>query len=123
MPELGLIGLRCRARGQAAAREEGDLGDSDFGYGTGRGIPLLFPWYALPEDGQTVTLPATGHAGYEPGELTRARLSYSYDEGGTWSATENHSGATGKQASIRSVLTDAHGASVTQSVTRAYDVR
>ncbi|MFB6934681.1 S8 family peptidase [Streptomyces chartreusis] len=110
-----------------------------------QGIPLLFPWYALPEDGlktlpaedgQTVTLSATGHAGYEPGELTRARLSYSYDEGGTWTeartvrrgdgtwrATVNHSGATGKQVSIRSVLTDAHGASVTQIVTRAYDVR
>ncbi|MER5944278.1 S8 family serine peptidase [Streptomyces sp. NPDC001928] len=110
-----------------------------------QGIPMLFPRYALPEDGlktlpaedgQTITLSATGHAGYEPGELTRARFGYSYDEGGTWTeartvrqedgtwkATVNHSEATGKQVTLRTVLTDAHGTSVTQIVTRAYDVR
>ncbi|MFJ7077272.1 S8 family serine peptidase [Streptomyces sp. NPDC098781] len=110
-----------------------------------QGIPLLFPRYTLPEDGlktlpaedgRKITLTATGHAGHEPGELTRARLAYSYDEGatwteartvpkddGTWTAVVNHSGATGKAVTLRTVLTDADGASVTQIVTRAYDVR
>ncbi|MCF1600023.1 S8 family peptidase [Streptomyces muensis] len=110
-----------------------------------QGIPLLFPRYTLPEDGlktlpaedgQEITLTATGHAGYEPGELTRAALAYSYDEGatwteaetvrqddGTWRATVDHSGTTGKQVTLEAVLTDANGASVTQIVTRAYDVR
>ncbi|MFE5888101.1 S8 family serine peptidase [Streptomyces sp. NPDC056462] len=110
-----------------------------------QGIPMLFPRYALPEDGlktlpaddgQEVTLTATGHAGYRPGELTQAQLAYSYDEGGTWTEAQtaqqddgtwtakvNHSGATGKQVTLKAVLTDANGTSVTQIVTRAYDVR
>ncbi|MFE0176567.1 S8 family serine peptidase [Streptomyces sp. NPDC059002] len=109
-----------------------------------QGIPMLFPTYALPEDGlktlaakdgQRIELAATGHSGYQPGALTEAQLSYSYDEGrtwvaattaqqnGTWSATVHHAGASGKQVWLRSQLTDAHGNSVTQTVARAYDVR
>ncbi|MGF0169324.1 S8 family peptidase [Streptomyces sp. Marseille-Q5077] len=110
-----------------------------------QGIPMLFPRYALPEDGlktlpadegQEITLTATGHAGYRPGELTHAQLAYSYDEGGTWTEAQttqqddgtwtakvSHSGATGKQVTLKTVLTDANGTSVTQIVTRAYDVR
>lgn len=108
-----------------------------------QGIPLLFPRYGLPEDGlktlpaedgQRISLTATGHAGYTPGALTTVRLSYSYDggeswtaaetalRGGKWTATVNHSGASGKQVTLRAELTDANGNSVTQTVTRAYDV-
>ncbi|MFF1643764.1 S8 family serine peptidase [Streptomyces sp. NPDC058246] len=109
-----------------------------------QGIPLLFPRYRLPEDGlktllaadgQRISLTATGHAGYTPGALTSARLSYSCDGGetwtradtarrdGAWTATVNHSGAQGKQVTLRVELTDANGNSVVQTVTRAYDVR
>ncbi|MEU7580197.1 S8 family peptidase [Streptomyces sp. NPDC041068] len=109
-----------------------------------QGIPMLFPTYALPEDGlktmaakdgQRIELGATGHAGYKPGALTEAKLSYSYDEGeswkaattaeqgGKWSATVDHAGASGKRVWLRAQLTDAKGNSVTQTVARAYDVR
>ncbi|WP_353945445.1 S8 family serine peptidase [Streptomyces sp. HUAS MG91] len=109
-----------------------------------QGVPLLFPHLALPEDGlktlaaqdgQRIALTATGHAGYEPGRLTGAALSYSYDGGetwteattsrhdGGWTATVDHAGASGKQVTLKVRLTDAKGASVTQTVTRAYDVR
>ncbi|SBT88894.1 Serine protease, subtilisin family [Streptomyces sp. DI166] len=109
-----------------------------------QGIPLLFPRYGLAEDGlktlpaadgQRITLSATGHAGYHPGELTEVRLSYSYDEGetwteartvrrdGAWEALVDHEGASGKQVTLKAELTDAKGASVTQTVHRAYDVR
>ncbi|MEW2489691.1 S8 family serine peptidase [Streptomyces sp. NPDC048411] len=109
-----------------------------------QGIPILFPRYELPEDsnktlaaedGQKITLTATGHAGYTPAALTGAKLSYSYDGGttwteapvdrhdGTWSATVNHAGASGKQVTLKAELTDANGNSVTQTVVRAYDVR
>ncbi|MEU7701776.1 hypothetical protein ACF064_25145 [Streptomyces sp. NPDC015492] len=109
-----------------------------------QGIPILFPRYDLPEDGLTtlaatdgqhIGLTVTGHAGYTPAALTSATLSYSYDggttwteaqvsqQGGHWTATVNHAGATGKQVTLRTELTDAHGNSVTQTVVRAYDVR
>ncbi|MER5965614.1 S8 family serine peptidase [Streptomyces sp. NPDC002057] len=109
-----------------------------------QGIPILFPRYDLPEDGlktlaatdgQHIGLTATGHAGYTPAALTSAKLSYSYDggttwtearvsqQGGKWSATVNHAGATGKPVTLRTELTDANGNSVTQTVVRAYDVR
>ncbi|MFE5911088.1 S8 family serine peptidase [Streptomyces wedmorensis] len=109
-----------------------------------QGIPILFPRYNLPEDGlktlaatdgQQIGLTATGHAGYTPAALTSARLSYSYDggttwtearvsrQGGGWTATVDHAGATGKQVTLRTELTDANGNSVTQTVIRAYDVR
>lgn len=109
-----------------------------------QGIPMLFPRYQLPEDGmktlaaedgQRIAITATGHAGYKPGALKSAALSYSYDEGKTWTeaktsaskerwtATVNHAGASGKQVWLRTELTDANGSSVTQTVARAYDVR
>ncbi|MFJ6571159.1 S8 family serine peptidase [Streptomyces sp. NPDC091292] len=109
-----------------------------------QGLPILFPSYGLPEDGmktlpakdgQRITLGATGHAGYTPGALTSAKLSYSYDDGdtwtdaptarrgGSWTATVDHAGATGRHVTLKVQLTDKHGASVTQTVTRAYDVR
>ncbi|CAM5558405.1 peptidase [Streptomyces spiroverticillatus] len=107
-------------------------------------LPILFPRYDIPEDalktlpaanGQKITLTASGHAGYTPGALTAAALSYSYDEGktwtkaktsrsgGSWAALVDHAGATGKQVTLKTELTDARGNSVTQLVTRAYDVR
>ncbi|MFE3070430.1 S8 family serine peptidase [Streptomyces sp. NPDC059247] len=109
-----------------------------------QGIPILFPRYDLPEDGlktlaatdgQHIGLTVTGHAGYTPAALTSATLSYSYDGGGTWTearvsrqggrwtATVNHAGASGKPVTLKTELTDAHGNSVTQTVVRAYDVR
>ncbi|MFC9592408.1 S8 family serine peptidase [Streptomyces sp. NPDC056944] len=109
-----------------------------------QGIPIIFPRYDLPEDGlktlaatdgQHIGLTATGHAGYTPAALTSAKLSYSYDggttwteaqvsqQGGGWTATVNHAGATGKQVTLKTELTDANGNSVTQTVIRAYDVR
>ncbi|WP_329213886.1 S8 family serine peptidase [Streptomyces sp. NBC_00683] len=109
-----------------------------------RGLPILFPAYDLPVDG-TNTLPADsgikvglsaeGHAGYTPGTIEAASLSYSYDGGatwtkaptaqrnGTWSAVLDHTGAAGKQVMLWVGLTDSHGNAVTQTVTRAYDVR
>ncbi|MCX5203378.1 S8 family serine peptidase [Streptomyces sp. NBC_00237] len=107
-------------------------------------LPIIFPGYEIPEDGlktlpaangQKITLTASGHAGYTPGSLTAAALSYSYDEGktwnrakttrsgGSWTALVDHAGATGKQVTLKTELTDARGNSVTQLVTRAYDVR
>ena len=107
-------------------------------------VPLLFPRLGLPEDGaktlaaragQQIPLKATGHGGYAPAALVSATLSYSYDGGttwteapvarhdGTWTATVDHTGATGKQVTLRTELTDANGNSVRQTITRAYDVR
>ncbi|MFI1396927.1 S8 family peptidase [Streptomyces sp. NPDC020681] len=109
-----------------------------------QGIPLLFPGYGLPEDGlktlpaangQRIALGATGHAGYTPGALTAAKLSYSYDggetwtgatmsqQGGAWTATVNHADAAGLPVTLKAELTDANGNSVTQLVANAYAVR
>ncbi|MGW5124968.1 S8 family peptidase [Streptomyces sp. NPDC004069] len=109
-----------------------------------QGIPLLFPHLTLPEDGlktlpaedgQKLGLTVTGHTGYTPGGLTKVALSYSYDNGqtwteaktaqsdGAWTATVNHTGATGKQVTVKIAATDSKGNSVTQTVNRAYDVR
>ncbi|MFI9604028.1 S8 family peptidase [Streptomyces sp. NPDC052043] len=109
-----------------------------------QGIPLLFPHLTLPEDGlktlpaedgQRLGLTVTGHTGYTPGGLTKVALSYSYDNGqtwteaktaqsdGVWTATVNHTGATGKQVTVKIAATDSKGNSVTQTVNRAYDVR
>ncbi|MEU6086486.1 S8 family serine peptidase [Streptomyces sp. NPDC047085] len=109
-----------------------------------QGLPLLFPRYDIPEDGMKtlaardgrhITLTATGHAGYTPGALRTAKLSYSYDGGdtwteaataehdGVWTATVNHADASGKQVTLKVTLTDANDNSVTQTVVRAYDVR
>ncbi|MFJ1547670.1 S8 family serine peptidase [Streptomyces sp. NPDC088246] len=109
-----------------------------------RGLPILFPAYDLPVDG-TNTLPAQsgikvglsaeGHAGYTPGTITAASLSYSYDGGttwtqapteqqhGKWTAVLDHTGAAGKQVMLKATLTDSNGNAVTQTITRAYDVR
>ncbi|WP_326767557.1 S8 family serine peptidase [Streptomyces sp. NBC_01591] len=109
-----------------------------------RGLPILFPAYDLPVDGLN-TLPAQsgtkvglsveGHAGYTPGAITAATLSYSYDGGttwtkapteqhdGHWTAVLDHTGASGKQVTMKSTFTDANGNAVTQTITRAYDIR
>ncbi|WP_330278844.1 S8 family serine peptidase [Streptomyces sp. NBC_00056] len=109
-----------------------------------RGLPILFPVYDVPVDGMN-TLPAQsgikvglsveGHAGYTPGAITEASLSYSYDGGttwitastqkkdGKWTAVLDHTGATGKQVMTKAEFTDANGNAVTQTITRAYDVR
>nr|WP_168723301.1 S8 family serine peptidase [Streptomyces sp. SAT1]ANO41859.1 peptidase [Streptomyces sp. SAT1] len=109
-----------------------------------QGIPLLFPQYDLDTDGlkslpakagQTIGLSVTGHAGYTPGKLTAAKVSYSYDGGttwtaattsqhqGRWTATVDHTGAAGTSVTLRTELTDAGGNSVVQTVTGAYAVR
>ncbi|NED86161.1 S8 family serine peptidase [Streptomyces sp. SID11233] len=109
-----------------------------------QGIPLLFPGYDLPsdgmktlaaKDGQKIGLSVTGHAGYTPGKVTAAKVSYSYDggetwtgattaqRGGRWTATVNHAEAAGKPVTLRTELTDANGNSVVQTVTDAYAVR
>ncbi|WP_404954990.1 hypothetical protein [Streptomyces sp. 147326] len=108
-----------------------------------QGLPVLFPRYAAPLDGmktvaaangQSIGLDVTGHAGHVPGALKSAKLSYSYDgenwiqakvseHGGRFTAVVDHAGASGKPVSLKAELTDAKGASVTQTVVRAYDVR
>ncbi|WP_405791076.1 S8 family serine peptidase [Streptomyces sp. NBC_00029] len=108
-----------------------------------QGLAILFPRYAAPLDGmktvaaangQSIGLGVTGHAGYTPGALKSAKLSYSYDgehwtqartseHGGRWSAVVDHAGASGRPVSLKVELTDAKGAVVTQTVVRAYDVR
>ncbi|MFH8473383.1 S8 family serine peptidase [Streptomyces sp. NPDC018000] len=109
-----------------------------------RGLPILYPAYDLPVDGLN-TLPAQsgikvglsveGHAGYTPGAITAASLFYSYDGGttwtqapteqrdGKWTAVLDHTGASGKQVTLKATLTDANGNAVTQTITRAHDVR
>ncbi|MEU9314642.1 S8 family serine peptidase [Streptomyces sp. NPDC048295] len=109
-----------------------------------RGLPLLFPAYDVPVDGLN-TVPARkdteiglsveGHAGYTPGAVRAATLSYSYDGGttwtqapteqrnGRWTAVLDHTGASGKQVALRTTVTDANGNAVSQTITRAYDVR
>ncbi|RKE17618.1 S8 family serine peptidase [Streptomyces sp. TLI_171] len=103
-------------------------------------LPLLFPDYRLDLDGNNtapagpvrIGLAATGQAGYAPGPLTDARLSYSYDDGATWTdaavgadrtALLDHTGASGKTVTLRITLASADGATVTQTVTDAYGVR
>ncbi|MGW6708609.1 S8 family peptidase [Streptomyces sp. NPDC054956] len=106
-------------------------------------LPIIFPRISAPvdgmktlaaTDGQRIGLTVSGHAGYAPGALKSARLSYSYDgenwteakvsaSGGQWAATVDHAGAAGKQVMLKVELTDANGATVTQTVARAYDIR
>ncbi|MEU9200089.1 S8 family serine peptidase [Streptomyces sp. NPDC048332] len=109
-----------------------------------RGLPILFPSYDLPADGMNtlparggikVGLSAEGHAGYTPGTITEASLSYSYDGGATWTqapiqhrdgkwtALVDHTGASGEQVMLKAALTDSRHNTVTQTLTRAYDVR
>ncbi len=108
-----------------------------------QGIPILFPRLDLPEDGlktlsatddQVIPIRVTGHAGYTPGAITSAALAYSYDgstwidaevrqQNGAWVALVDHAGASGQPVTLRVQVTDSKGNSVTQTVTRAYDVR
>ncbi|WP_307041501.1 hypothetical protein [Agromyces ramosus] len=108
-----------------------------------RGLPIMFPRIDLPEDGvktlaaeagQQLVLDVTGHAGYTPGAITTAEVAYSYDgvtwvdaetrdDDGRWIAVVDHDGASGQQVSLRVELTDSNGNTVTQTVSRAYDVR
>lgn len=109
-----------------------------------RGLPLLFPRVALPEDGnktlaptagQVLPLRVTGHGGYAPGDIVSATFAFSYDGGTTWTdavvqqvdggwrAVVDHTGASGKIVATRVELTDSKGASVTQVVQAAYAVR
>ncbi|PCG86298.1 peptidase [Streptomyces sp. WZ.A104] len=109
-----------------------------------QGLPLLFPRYDLPSDGmktlpardgRRIGLDATGHAGYTPGKLTGAKVSFSYDggetwhtattaqRGGRWTATVDHADATGRSVTLRTELTDANGNAVVQTVNDAYAVR
>ncbi|WP_097871734.1 S8 family peptidase [Streptomyces sp. rh34] len=109
-----------------------------------QGLPLLFPRYDVPsngmktvpaKNGQKIGLGATGHAGYTPGELTGAKVSFSYDDGetwhaattaqqgGRWTATVDHADAAGKSVTLRTELSDANGNSVVQTVNDAYVVR
>lgn len=87
------------------------------------------------QDGQKIGLSVTGHAGYTPGKLTAAKVSYSYDGGttwtqattaqrdGRWTATVNHAGAVSKPVTLKTELTDANGNSVVQTIVDAYAVR
>ncbi|MDL9980499.1 S8 family peptidase [Microbacterium sp. ASV49] len=106
-------------------------------------LPILLPRLDVPEDGVKtvaagkVTIPARFDAnpGYDAGAVSAARVWTSVDGGTTWvegTATltssgadlvVDHTGQTGKQVSLRVELTDAHGAKVLQTITRAYDVR
>ena len=109
-----------------------------------RALPLIFPRIDLPEDGlktlapqadQTLKLRLTGHAGYQPDGITAAKVSTSYDDGSTWTdavvgqsggewtATVDHTGASGKSVALRVELTDSHGNKVTQVVKAAYAIR
>ncbi|MEU3653349.1 hypothetical protein AB0E67_11015 [Streptomyces sp. NPDC032161] len=87
------------------------------------------------QGGIRASLSAEGHAGYTPGTIKSASLSCSYDGGTTWTqapterrddawtAVLDHTGASGKQVMLKAALTDADGNAVTQTITRAYDVR
>ncbi|MGW5202615.1 S8 family peptidase [Streptomyces spiralis] len=109
-----------------------------------RGLPILFPAYDVPVDGLNtlptrsgirIGLSVEGHAGYTPGVIKAASLSYSYDDGatwtqaptqqqnGNWTAVLDHTGASGKQVTMKATFTDANGNAVTQTIKRAYDVR
>ncbi|MFB8076935.1 TrmB family transcriptional regulator [Streptomyces sp. NPDC056013] len=113
----------------AVAREDADVSESS---ALDRGVGLN----TLPaRSGIEVGLSVEGHAGYTPGAITAASLSYSYDGGATWTeapttrlggrwtAVLDHTGADGSQVMTKASFTDAHGNAVTQTITRAYDVR
>ena len=108
-----------------------------------QGLPVMFPRVGLPENGlktlaakagQKLALEVEGHAGYTPGAITSAGVAYSYDgvtwvdattrqENGEWIAVVDHTGASGQPVSLRVQMTDSNANTVTQTVTRAYDVR
>jgi subtilisin family serine protease len=108
-----------------------------------RPLPMLLPRLDLPADGLktvaagAVTIPARVQAnpGYPAGAVVSAKVWTSTDGGITWvEGTTNltsagadlvvdHAGDSGKQVSLRVEFTDANGAKVFQTITRAYDVR
>ena len=109
-----------------------------------QGLPVMFPRVGLPEDGlKTLRGEGRSEARARGSTVTRATrpvrsrapaLAYSYDgvtwvdattrqENGTWIAVVDHAGASGQPVSLRVQLTDSNGNTVTQTVTRAYDVR
>jgi len=108
-----------------------------------RPLPMLLPRLDLPTDGLktiaagSVTIPARIQAnpGYPAGTIASAKVWTSTDGGTTWvEGTTNltsagaelvvdHAGDSGKQVSLRVEFTDAKGAKVSQTITRAYDVR
>ncbi len=65
-------------------------------------------------------LPATAGRCPQVPITTEAEVS---ERAGKWSAVVDHAGASGKQVSPKVELADANGASVAQTVARAYDVR
>ncbi len=109
-----------------------------------QGLPVMFPRVDLPEDGlktlaakagQKLVLEGRRSCGLHPRRRSRAPASpTSYDgvtwvdattrqENGKWIAVVDHAGASGQPVSLRVQLTDSNDNTVTQTVTRAYDVR
>lgn len=108
-----------------------------------RALPMLIPHLDIPADGMktvaagSVEIPARVQAnpGYTAGDIVSARVWTSTDGGVSWvEGTANptsggadllvdHGDASGASVSIRVELTDSFGASVRQTITRAYDVR
>ncbi|MGW5241909.1 S8 family serine peptidase [Monashia sp. NPDC004114] len=108
-----------------------------------RALPMLLPRLDVPTDGlKTVaagpmTIPARVQVnpGYDSGAIVDAKVWTSVDAGNTWvpgtatltatgaSLVVDHTGQSGKQVNLRVELTDANGAKVLQTITRAYDVR
>ncbi|OKI85226.1 S8 family serine peptidase [Micromonospora sp. CB01531] len=108
-----------------------------------RPLPMLMPRLDIPADGfkavaaGSVAIPARVQAnpGYTAGAIVEAHVWTSTDNGTTWvegttsltpggpELVVNHSGDSGKQVSLRVEFTDAEGAKVSQTITRAYDVR
>ncbi|MGY0232846.1 S8 family serine peptidase [Longispora urticae] len=114
-----------------SARTTGDAGTP---------VPLLWPTYDVPVDLLNLapavdrfafTVGAVGQAGYTPGRVTLRKAEVSYDDGVTWVATGVRGGtvtvdnrpAAGKWVSLRVALDDPKGASVTQTIVRAYGVK
>ncbi|BCJ75187.1 peptidase [Catellatospora sp. IY07-71] len=107
-------------------------------------LPLLVPSYDIAVDERNLT-PATtgfrigfgasGQRDYDAGDIVGARLWVSFDNGATWTevpvtgsgggfaASVDQSGQAGQDASLRVELTDEHGASVQQTIIKAYGVR
>ncbi|WP_169735758.1 S8 family peptidase [Intrasporangium oryzae] len=108
-----------------------------------RALPMLMPRLDLPADGLktvaagSITIPARVQVnpGYDSGAIVAAKVWTSTDNGTTWvqgttdltstgaNLVVDHTGQSGKQVSLRVELTDANGATVLQTITRAYDVR
>jgi subtilisin family serine protease len=106
-------------------------------------LALLLPRLDVPGDGLktvaagTVTIPVRidANPGYDAGAISAAKVWTSVDGGKTWvqgtttltaggaDLVVDHTADSGKQVSLRVEVTDAHGAKVLQTVTRAYDVR